>query len=200
MIRTKLAAIAGIAGLSLVGAGCTAQPSAKPADPVVLTIGTDDEPGAPSADEIEEFARQVSKLSDGAITIEPKWHAAGDVKDWDQAVAKMVVDGDLDSDWSLRGRGRVRSDIDGGAHDPLSHSERRTGREALSGDVAADLISFPVPDTGVVGVGCSPRGFAIRLASTRRWGVRELRGWRRARGDIEREFRHVCGARRHHDG
>ena len=62
----------------------------------MLTIGTDDEPGVPSADEIEEFARQVSKLSDGAITIEPKWHAAGDVEDWDQAVAKMVVDGDLD--------------------------------------------------------------------------------------------------------
>ena len=29
-----------------------------------------------------------------------------------------------------------------------------------------------LPDTGVVGVGMFPRGFAIRLASTRRWGVR----------------------------
>jgi TRAP-type C4-dicarboxylate transport system substrate-binding protein len=67
-------------------------------DAVTLTIGTDDSPGVPSADQIQHFAKQVAQMSDGKITIEPRWHAEGDdhPTDWDQAVAAMVQDGKLD--------------------------------------------------------------------------------------------------------
>jgi TRAP-type C4-dicarboxylate transport system substrate-binding protein len=62
-----------------------------------LTIGTDDSPGVPSADQISRFAEEVATLTDGKITIEPRWHAEGDNHvDWDQAVAAMVQDGELD--------------------------------------------------------------------------------------------------------
>ena len=67
-------------------------------DAVTLTIGTDDSPGVPSADQIQHFAEQVAELSDGRITIRPRWHAEGNdhPTDWDQAVAAMVQDGQLD--------------------------------------------------------------------------------------------------------
>ena len=67
-------------------------------DAVTLTIGTDDSPGVPSADQIQHFAKQVAELSDGKILIEPRWHAEGDdhPTDWDQAVAAMVQEGELD--------------------------------------------------------------------------------------------------------
>jgi TRAP-type C4-dicarboxylate transport system substrate-binding protein len=44
--------------------------------PVTLRIGTDDWPGRPSADMIEEFARRVEDRSDGQLRIEPVWRAA----------------------------------------------------------------------------------------------------------------------------
>ena len=67
-------------------------------DAVTLTIGTDDSPGVPSADQIQHFAKQVAELSGGKIVIEPRWHAEGNdhPTDWDQAVAAMVQDGELD--------------------------------------------------------------------------------------------------------
>ncbi len=65
--------------------------------PLVLTMGTNDPQGRPSADQVEEFARQVDELSDGTIRVEPQWRAGGEgVTDWDQRVARMVVGGDLD--------------------------------------------------------------------------------------------------------
>ena len=65
--------------------------------PVTLRIGTDDEPGRPAADQIQEFGRQVEALSDGQITVEPVWKADGQgQQDWDQRVARMVVSGELD--------------------------------------------------------------------------------------------------------
>ena len=39
----------------------------------------------------------MEALSDGRLLVEPVWKAAGqDVEDWDQQVARLVVDGDLD--------------------------------------------------------------------------------------------------------
>ena len=50
---------------------------ADESDVLTLRIGTDDEPGRPAADQIEEFARSVAEGSEGAIVVEPVWHAAG---------------------------------------------------------------------------------------------------------------------------
>jgi len=82
----------------LAGCSATADDDATPSsEPIILTIGTDDEPGVPSADQIEFFAAQVADLSKGSITVEPKWKAAGeDQPDWDQAVARLVMDRTLD--------------------------------------------------------------------------------------------------------
>ncbi len=64
---------------------------------ITMTIGTDDSPGVPNADEIGHFVQTVKSLSNGKITVEPKWAADGDGHlDWDQQVAKMVQNGKLD--------------------------------------------------------------------------------------------------------
>jgi TRAP-type C4-dicarboxylate transport system substrate-binding protein len=64
--------------------------------PVVLRVGTDDEPGKPAADQILEFARSVEALSGGSLRIEPAWHAAGDGPNWDQRVARMVEKNEIE--------------------------------------------------------------------------------------------------------
>src|SRR5262245_10457735 len=106
--RGYLAAALAAAVITSVLAGCTSSPqeekAAAAADrgytgkPVTLTIGTDDSPGVPSADQISHFAEQVAKLSAGRITIEPHWHAEGEEHplDWDRAGARMVQGGRLD--------------------------------------------------------------------------------------------------------
>ena len=90
-----LAAVVALAGCTGTTGGTKAGGQATP---VILRIGTDDFQGRPAADQIEEFARQVEELSDGAVRIEPVWNAAGDTgeDDWDQKVARMVVAGELD--------------------------------------------------------------------------------------------------------
>ncbi|MFI5888523.1 TRAP transporter substrate-binding protein [Actinoplanes sp. NPDC051513] len=95
-----MVAIAAAAAVLAVS-GCTDKARSKAggnSPPVTLRIGTNDEPGRPSSREIEEFARQVGTRSHGQIRVEPVWQAAGtDVATgWDQAVAHLVMKGDLD--------------------------------------------------------------------------------------------------------
>jgi len=95
-----MAAIAAVAAV-LIASGCTDKASSKAggnSPPVTLRIGTNDEPGRSSSRAIEEFARQVGTRSHGQIRVEPVWQAAGtDVPTaWDQAVAHLVMKGDLD--------------------------------------------------------------------------------------------------------
>lgn len=101
MTAVACAAVVGITGGCSSSAGEPAQDKrgAAPYEgkALTLTIGTDDSPGVPSADQISRFAEEVAKRTDGKVTIEPRWHAAGDNHvDWDQAVAAMVQHGDLD--------------------------------------------------------------------------------------------------------
>jgi TRAP-type C4-dicarboxylate transport system substrate-binding protein len=103
MERTRgwLAALAAVTVAAMVLAACSSgsggDKAGGDADRITLRIGTDDGPGRPAADQIDEFARRVEELSEGRIRIEPVWHAAGEgVDDWDQAVARLVVAGDLD--------------------------------------------------------------------------------------------------------
>lgn len=106
--RSHISVALGLAITTVAAAGCSSStggddsPTAKTrsysGEAVTLTLGTDDSPGVPSADQISHFADQVARLSDGKITIEPQWHAEGNdhPTDWDQAVAEMVRDGGLD--------------------------------------------------------------------------------------------------------
>jgi TRAP-type transport system periplasmic protein len=97
---TRAAVGLGFAAI-LAGAACSPPPaspqSTEPQQTRILRIATDDEPGRPAADQIEEFARQVKELSGGTLLIEPLWKAVGEDKDdWDQAVARGVMAGDFD--------------------------------------------------------------------------------------------------------
>jgi TRAP-type C4-dicarboxylate transport system substrate-binding protein len=101
MTALACAAVVGFTGGCSSSSGEPSQGKRGPAPyegkALTLTIGTDDSPGVPSADQISRFAEEVAKRTDGKITIEPRWHAAGDGHlDWDQAVAAMVQDGELD--------------------------------------------------------------------------------------------------------
>jgi TRAP-type C4-dicarboxylate transport system substrate-binding protein len=64
--------------------------------PVVLQIGTNDFPGRPAADQIQDLVDRVAELSDDRIRLEPTWRVGWDETDWDQYVARQVMSGALD--------------------------------------------------------------------------------------------------------
>jgi hypothetical protein len=94
--RMVMAAVAASMALVACAGGSGGDKAGGETAPVTLRIGTNDDPGKPGAAQIEEFSRQVQKLSKGQVRIEPVWQAAGDADDWDQVVARRVVRGDLD--------------------------------------------------------------------------------------------------------
>ena len=81
-MRRTTAAWAVLALAVSFATACSSEEGSKAggdAVPVTLRIGTDDGPGRPAADQIQEFARQVDAMSAGQITIEPVWNADGPV-------------------------------------------------------------------------------------------------------------------------
>ncbi len=150
-------------------AGCTSAPAtgdktedaAYTGAAVTLSIGTDDSPGVPSAEQISHFAGEVSKLSGGKITIDPRWHAEGDdhPTDWDQAVAALVQEGHLDLAlgptwaWDVLG---VTS------FQPLQapflvDSDELVAKVITDGDLAGKLMAG-LPAAGVEGIALWPEG------------------------------------------
>ena len=99
-MKASIATLIALPLAVLVLTGCSAGESTKAggeAAPVTLRIGTNDTPGRPGSDQIEEFARRVTRLSDGKLRIQPVWEAAGPGQtDWDQKVARLVVNGKID--------------------------------------------------------------------------------------------------------
>ena len=161
------ATIIAVVGVALVAAGCGsggagagAGESAKTnaIAPVTLRIGTDDEPGRPAADQIEELARRAAKLSGGAIRIEPVWHAAGDGPDWDQRVARMVTSGELDMgvipsrSWDTEGVTSLRA-----LNAPFLITSDELLDAVVSSDVADDLMAG-LGKAGVRGIALFPEG------------------------------------------
>jgi TRAP-type C4-dicarboxylate transport system substrate-binding protein len=64
---------------------------------ISLRAGTNDDASRPSGRAIVEFAAQVRSVSGGKLSVEPVWEAAGpEVRNWDQVVARKVVNGELD--------------------------------------------------------------------------------------------------------
>lgn len=150
--------------LALVAAGCGGQASggtkAGSQEPTVtLSIGTADAPGRPSAEQIEEFARQVAERSAGQVVIEPEWQASGqDQDDWDQKVARRVMSGDLDLGmipsraWDTEGVTTLRA-----LNAPfLITSQEHTAAVATS-DLAEPLMAG-LETAGVTGLALLPEG------------------------------------------
>ncbi len=159
------ATIIAVVGVALVAAGCGGggdgdgeSAKTKAIAPVTLRIGTDDEPGKPAADQIEELARRAAKLSRGAIRIEPVWHAAGDGPDWDQRVARMVTGGELDMglipsrSWDTEGVTSLRA-----LNAPFLITSDELLDAVVSSDVADDLMAG-LGKAGVRGIALFPEG------------------------------------------
>ena len=152
------------AGLLLVGCGSNSPAASEPTGPaedalLTLRIGTDDEPGLPAANAIVEFARQVENRSNGRIVIDPVWHAAGEEPDdWDQAVARMVVDGQLDLGlipsraWDTEGVNSLRA-----LNAPFLVTSKTVVDEVVTGDLSEDLLAG-LDKIGVTGLALLPEG------------------------------------------
>jgi TRAP-type C4-dicarboxylate transport system substrate-binding protein len=133
--------------------------------PVTLRVGTDDGPGRPAADQIEEFARLVEEVSEGHLRIEPVWHAGGeDVDDWDQVVARMVVSGELDMGmiparaWDTEGVTSLRA-----LHAPFLVTSDELVEEIVTSDLAKEMLSG-LEAADVTGVALLPEGLRHVLA------------------------------------
>ena len=165
-VRGPLAVAAGMTlALSLVACSdlddsATRSGGAPP--PVVLTIGTDDPEGRPASTQIEEFADEVEARSHGALRIEPRYRAAGiGVDDWDQAVARLVVAGDLDLGmiparaWDTEGVSTLRA-----LTTPLLVTgEDHMDAVALDDELSQDLMAG-LDEVGVVGLTLVPEASA----------------------------------------
>jgi len=144
----RLLKIVSLASAMLLVAGCSAgsQETSKAggtAPPVVLRIGTDDQPGRPGADQIEDVAARVAEATSGTLTIEPVWQAAGvGADDWDQVVARMVVSGELDLGliparaWDTEGVTSLQA-----IHAPLLITSNELLGQVVSSELADDLLA-----------------------------------------------------------
>ncbi|MFI6478664.1 hypothetical protein ACIBH1_12065 [Nonomuraea sp. NPDC050663] len=124
-----------------------------------LTIGTDDVPGRPAADAVEEFARQVSTRTDGRLRIEPRWKAAGEIADdWDQQVARQVIDGRLDMGviparaWDTEGVTSLRA-----LNAPFLITTEEHLRRVLSGGLPRRMMKG-LDGVGLTGLALLPEG------------------------------------------
>ena len=159
------ATIIAVVGVAVVAAGCggggaSDGESAKTSAiaPVTLRIGTDDEPGKPAADQIEELARRAAKLSGGAIRIEPVWHAAGDgarlgpARGADGHERRARHGPDPVPQLGHRGR-----DEPARAERAVPDHQRRAARRVVSVDLADDLMAG-LGEAGVHGHRAVPGG------------------------------------------
>ena len=148
--------------LLLAGTGCDVQGLSKAGGdppPVLLRIGTNDGPGRPAARTIADFARRVSALSDGQLVVRPVWRAAGPAaEDWDQAVARLVMEGELDLGlvparaWDTEGVSSLRA---------LQAPYLLTSLEAVDAVVTSELaptLLSGLPRVGVTGLALIPEG------------------------------------------
>jgi TRAP-type C4-dicarboxylate transport system substrate-binding protein len=146
--------------VAVAAAGCASGESGGKAGgdqpPLVLRMGTDDHQGRPASDQIEEFARRVTELSDAAIRIEPVWHAAGDGPDWDQRVARLVVGGDLDMGniparaWDTEGVTSLQA-----LNTPFLITTDELAAEVITSSIADEMLAG-LDEIGVVGLTLLP--------------------------------------------
>lgn len=113
------------------------------AAPVTLRLGTNDGPGRLAADDILAFAERVRASSGGTLLVEPVWQAAGrQQQDWDQAVARLVVQGELDlalvptRAWDTEGVTTLRA-----LQAPFLLTSPDAVTEVVSGELADELMS-----------------------------------------------------------
>jgi TRAP-type C4-dicarboxylate transport system substrate-binding protein len=153
-----------VAALVLAAASCAGSGDGSPAkaggagEPRVLSMGTDDWPDRAAAEQVEEFAREVERLSDGELRIEPVWRAGDGDEQWDQVVARKVISGQLDLGnvpsraWDTEGVSSLRA---------LNAPFLITADELLDAVVTSDLAEemlAGLDEVRVVGLSLVPEG------------------------------------------
>jgi TRAP-type C4-dicarboxylate transport system substrate-binding protein len=164
---TALKATAAAATAAMVLAACTGggggsagNKAGGDAAPVTLRIGTDDDgPETPGGAQIQEFARQVQQRSKGHVRIEPVWQAAGEhADDWDQAVGRMVVRGELNMGmiparaWDTEGVTSLRA-----LHAPFLVTTDQLVGGIVKGELSAEMLAG-LEKIGVTGLALLPEG------------------------------------------
>jgi TRAP-type C4-dicarboxylate transport system substrate-binding protein len=133
-------------------------PSGPTGVPVVLQIGTNDFPGRPAADQIQDLADRVAELSDDTIRLEPTWRVGWDEPDWDQYVAREVMSGALDlaivpsRAWPELGVTRLQV-LDA----PFLIDSDPLLDEVVTNDLAQEVLG-DLEGVGVVGLALLPEG------------------------------------------
>jgi TRAP-type C4-dicarboxylate transport system substrate-binding protein len=176
-LKAMVAAVAGAMVLAACGGSGSANKAASNAAPVAtapataapvsLRIGTDDGPERPGGAQILEFARQVKQRSGGQVRIEPVWQAAGEgADDWDQAVARQIVRGELDMGmiparaWDTEGVTSLRA-----LHAPFLVTTDSLVAGIVKSELAPEMLAG-LEKTGVTGLALLPEGmrhvFAFR--------------------------------------
>jgi TRAP-type C4-dicarboxylate transport system substrate-binding protein len=158
-----LLAVGGLLTAGCGGGDAAGTKAGGDAAPVTLRIGTDDGPGRRTGDQIEQFARQVDTLTEGQVRIEPVWQAAGDTgaDDWDQKVARLVVDGELDLGlvparaWDTEGVTTLRA-----LNAPFLVTSDELTAEVVRNDVADTMLAGLEP-LGVRGLALLPEGMRV---------------------------------------
>lgn len=166
MTRTRtiwnvlVTAIASLTLVACAGEAATGDKAGARGAPVTLRLGTEDDAGRPGAEQIREFARQVERLSDGRLLIEPVWDANGDqADDWDQVVARMVVDGELDMGmiparaWDTEGVTSLSA-----LHAPFLVTSEEMVEQIVSGELAGEMLAG-LDQVGVTGLALLPESF-----------------------------------------
>ena len=86
--------IGGTLALAQCSAGApTTGPGTPSSQRLTLTLATADDSEELSSTQTKAFAQRVADLTGGSITVLPDWQSNGDVPDWDQAAAQLVIDG-----------------------------------------------------------------------------------------------------------
>ena len=157
-VRTRPMALAVVlVATAGCGAGTTATKAGGAHRPMTLRMGSNDRPGEPGADEIEQFARRVDERSNGRIHVEPVWRSTGEaVPDADQHVARRVVSGDLDMGlipsraWDTEGVTSLRA-----LNAPFLIQTEELLDKVVTGDLAGRMMAGLGP-AGVVGIALIP--------------------------------------------
>ena len=80
--RTVLSSLLAAAALSVLGVACSAESDKSGGDAApttTLKMATPEGRGAPYADSVVEFARQVEQLSDGSLRLQIIWEGADEL-------------------------------------------------------------------------------------------------------------------------
>ena len=165
MSSRALTSIAAVLVLAVGASGCAAGQASEGtkagsgSPTITLTLGTDDTPGRPGAEQIEVFAREVAQRSDGELLVEPAWQASEqDQDDWDQDVARQVMAGDLDMGmipsraWDTEGVTTLRA-----LNAPFLITSEAAAAAVATSDLAEPLMAG-LEDVGVTGLALLPEG------------------------------------------